>query len=147
MAWLYTLLVSAALSFAGGFGIAWHVKNNEIESIRGLHAAELLDAERVAHQIDMAHKNALIDAQSKASQRDIVLRGVVDNLRGSVAGLRDSLALRVGDGSTSPANSCAYTSYTVASLLNQCAARYSDLAEKCDRHVNDIKTLTDAWPK
>lgn len=32
-------------------------------------------------------------------------------------------------------------------LFVESAGRYADLAATCDRHVNDIKTLIDAWPR
>ena len=44
-------------------------------------------------------------------------------------------------------SACLVSASTHAELLDQCRARYSELAGKAQGHVTDIKALIESWPK
>ena len=91
----------------------------------------------------------VVKAQNESRKREAVILAdaaasstALDGLRKSVGqyGLR-AAATNLPVGSTALADS------PFPELLLESTGRYVDLAATCDRHVNDIKTLMEAWPK
>ena len=87
-------------------------------------------------QNESRKREALILADAAASS------AALDGLRKSVGqyGLRAAAA-------DLPTGAIALAADPFAELFIKSTERYVDLAATCDRHVNDIKTLTEAWPK
>ena len=81
-------------------------------------------------------REAIILADAAASS------AALDGLRKSVGqyGLRAAAA-------DLPAGTAALPADPFPELFIDSTSRYVDLAATCDRHVNDLKTLTEAWPR
>lgn len=94
-----------------------------------------------------ALQSAVTKAQNDARTREIDLRASAaaaasesDGLRADVENLRHQLAGATHDAAVERATA-------IGGVLSQCAARHQELAQRCDRHVNDVRTLIEAWPK
>ena len=90
-------------------------------------------------QIQDANENAII----RQKQIDVLNNSLVvssHSLRDTTTALGNSLS------TASQASNIATASASLK-LLSECTARYSDLAEKADRHVSDEMTLIESFPK
>lgn len=148
--WLLLAALVAAAAYAG-------LQTLQLADARGdlvtaeRRVAELRQAIAVANA-EAANKAAalqsqVVKAQNEAKKRETDLRAAAaaagaesDGLRDDLARLRDELAGATDEARTDRA-------LAIAGVLSQCAARHQDLAQRCDRHVNDVRTLMEAWPK
>lgn len=137
-----TALVSAGLAFGAGWqvqGWRYKVKEAEYEHVR---AAEGFAAGNAAKgQIESVSK-----AQSAAARRDVLLRRAAADSADQLRLLREASAAALHAASTS-LDACIDRTATFSRLLDQCGKEYRELGEHADRHVSDIKTLIEAWPK
>ena len=104
------------------------------------------EAQALAAQQTAALQSQVTKAQDEARTRERALRVAAaaaatesDGLRADVEALRGQLAEATREAAVERATA-------IGAVLQQCAARHQDLAQRCDRHVNDIRTLIDAWP-
>ena len=152
--WVWVALV-AALS-ATSCKLKWDNQGLTIEvekhatKIAGLKADIQESNARAAVQAARFEQQARAAEQAR-SQREKALLADAAGAKSELDGLRSAIAAtRAGYGLS--ANPTAFATGldptdTFAELLSESAGRYTELAATCDRHVNDIKTLTDAWPK
>lgn len=140
---LYTHVAAAILAAAvAAFG-TWEVQGKRIERLQAQHAQALADARAQAEARATALQETKDEAIRRANQRAIAQQNAADSARSELDRLRDDIAARDAKDAGSPGADAAATA---RALLNQCAARYSELAAKADRHANDAVTLRDAWP-
>lgn len=133
-------LVAASLAAFG----AWNVQDVRIDQIQAQHARALADAEAKAQAETVALQELKDEAIRRANQRAIAQRNAADDARSELDRLRLDIAARDAQDSGSPG---AHAAATARALLSQCAARYSELAAKADRHASDAVTLHDSWPR
>jgi preprotein translocase subunit SecF len=86
------------------------------------------------------------EARKNATERDVTIRSLAAAASTPSNSLRDALASLSRQASTATAEANAKSTIALAAILNDCQASYRELAEKADRHVNDIKTMQEAWP-
>ena len=96
--------------------------------------------------MDSKRTAGLAAAQNNAVTRSVALRAAASASRTERDGLRDQTDAALLGASASHA-ACLERATTASAVLNQCAAAYQDLGERADRHVSDLQTLTEAWPK
>jgi hypothetical protein len=94
-----------------------------------------------------ALSNAVLKATNEAKTRETALRAAADAAATESDGLRADVENLRGQLSGATAAASAERAVAIAGVLSQCAARHQVLAERCDRHVNDVRTLIEAWPK
>ena len=147
-------LLLAALVGAGAFA-GWQTYElsearqsivNAKDEVAVLKGA-ISESDRQAALQSAAYQTKVIEAQNDGKKREIALRSVADSARTESDGLRNDVANLRGqlDGATKDA--AVERATAIGTVLSQCAARHQVLAERCDRHVNDLRTLTDAWPR
>jgi hypothetical protein len=90
-----------------------------------------------------ATQNALVRQNILAADRARAL-SELDGLRVAVSQAQRGFGLRA-DGSTLAPSLDA--TIALGDVLLESSERYTELAETCDRHVSDIKTLIDSWPR
>ena len=141
--------VMAALAYAGhclysAGQDSIRVKWNEDRLAQAEARSKLIDEHRAQEQ---AWQDQLNQERRNAVQREITLRSEArdaftasDELRLQAAALARRLATQ------DPGTASADAATSLGELLATCSNRYTELAEVCDRHVNDLKTLTGSWP-
>lgn len=139
-------LIAALLSAAVSFGAAWQIQNWRMDAHEKQAIAAAIVEQQAAHAEQQARTDAVISAQNDARKREVVLRADAGHARDALAGLRQSTADAM-QAAGSTLNACLVVTSTAGELLNTSAGKYRDLAEDADRHVSDLKTLTDAWPR
>jgi hypothetical protein len=139
-------LIAAAVAAAMGFGAAWQLQAGNISEIKLEHANERIAIQRAARTTIERTTGAVIAAQNAAASRAVVLRRDADAARTAADGLRDDIDIATRAAATS-LDACHLTATAYGRLLIASTAAYRGLAEVCDRHVQDVRTLTEAWPK
>jgi hypothetical protein len=148
--WLLLAAMAAMLAFAGVQTVQLSVARSRLSGalleVATLHAA-IADANTLAAQQAADLTATVLKAQNEAHTREAALRSAAaaaatesDGLRSDVEALRASLAGASSDAAVERAAA-------IGVVLGQCAARYQVLAQRSDRHVSDLRTLMDAWPK
>ena len=134
--------VIAASSFIGGWTIqSW--RHGAKETAR---AQQILVDQRLAAATAIRRSDNVIEAQSAAAVRAVDLRRAADGSRAALVGLHDAAASALRAASASQA-ACLERATALSELLGTVATAGGDLAEKADRHANDVRTLSEAWPK
>lgn len=140
---LYTHVAAAILAAVLAAAGTWQVQGWRIDQIKAQHAQALADARTSAEAKAAALQETKDEAIRRANQRAIAQQNAADSARSELDRLRLDIAARDAATAGSPGADAAATA---RALLAQCAARYSELAAKADRHANDAVTLRDAWP-
>lgn len=139
-------LIATVVSAAAGFGLAWNLQAHQITKKDLNHAQERIEIQRAARLVADRASTAVIVAQNDAAGRAVVLRRDADAARSAASGLRDEIEVASRAAATS-IDACTVTATTYGRLLIASVEEYRGLAAVCSRHVSDIRTLVDAWPR
>ena len=148
---IYTHVAAAiiAASLAGWAG--WSVQGwrlgEQIAALKTAQAEAVNTATREARAQESKRYQGVQDAQAAAQARAQAARRDADAARTELDRLRGTISIALGGVPGESTASCTQRADTSADLLGQCAAAYLDLAAIADRHANDARTLTEAWPK
>ena len=142
----YKLLAVLAL-MAGVFFSGWTAQGWHRDSLEKADAEQKLVDARANAAASIRRTDAVIEAQNAAQARDRNLRIAVSLARDERERLRVELEEAQRRLAGLPAEACIKRADTLSDVLNQCTERYTGVAEKADRHANDVKTLMDSWPK
>lgn len=143
--------IAALLLLGISFAIGLMTGRAQIQGKWNLHKLEMAEnAVKASEEYRAKEKSwnqQLQEANNHANDREIKIR---DNLASATADnkrLRDTINSISGrlPGDTGDARLKAAT--TGLELLGECADAYIGMAEAADRHANDARTLSEAWPK
>ena len=110
------------------------------------HVEQHLADERDRAKKAIRYAEAAIEAQNAANLRADNLRHAADLARRALGSLSVSSS-RALLAARSSHDACLITAAAERDVLTQCGEKYQALAEDAGRHVNDIKTLTESWPR
>lgn len=140
-------LIGAALAATG----AWQVQNwrhgEQIATIRADAAESTARAEKAAQLVRETRQQDVNNAVKNATRRAQTARADADGARSELERLRDDLRASAGPSGDAACTAADQRATTVSDVLAECAAAYTSLARTADGHANDVRTLTDAWPK
>ena len=144
--------VATAVAAALLAGTFVHVRENrahaaDVKHLETSHALEMANINAAASQQQLENDARFQEAQNAAKYREITLRNDAAGARAAADGLRSTTARLRSEISELSATTAALRTAAAYTVLDSCTDRYQQLAETADRHVNDIKTLTEAWPK
>jgi len=139
-------LITSAIAATAGFALAWNLQAHQITKLTLEHTNERIAIQRTARATIERTTTAVIQAQNNAAARVSVLRRESDAARVSVDGLRDDLDVTRRAAATT-IDACNRHANTVSKLLIASATVNRELAQACDGHASDVRTLTEAWPK
>lgn len=139
-------LITWAIAAGIGFGGAWQVQSWRYSAKEAKRDHEIyettLESQRVANRAKTESDLRIITAQNAATARERLLRADATSSRNALVGLSHA-----ADESLSRANkshaACVVTATAQNIVLKASAERYRELGEVCDRHVNDIRKLSD----
>lgn len=140
-------IIAAALAAAGAWQVqAWRY-GEQIATIRADAAESTARAEKAAQLVRETRQQDVNNAVKNATRRAQVARADADNARAELDRLRDDLRASAVPASGDACTAADQRATTVSDVLAQCAAAYTSLARTADGHANDVRTLSDAWPK
>lgn len=148
--WLLLVIAGACLTMWGVRGLELADARSKLADSRETIAAlklSIKDGEVQAARVSTANLETLLKAQNDAKKREDALRAAAAGARAESDGLRNDAADLRGQLESLTREAAIDRASAIAGVLGQCSTRYQVLAERCDRHVNDLRTLTDAWPK
>lgn len=139
------LIIVIALAATQVYGARQHSLG--YSKAKGEYTKQALIASEAARKRESDLQNQLQEAINESQRNQIAIAAANDRARNELDGLRSELAT-LGD-RLSSATADARLKYARAAntVLAECAARYSELAQKADKHANDALMLQRAWPK
>jgi len=137
-----TAILAAALSATG----TWKIQQWRMDAKEKEHVEQILDAERRAAAKALRNQETVIAAQSEAARRSATLRRDAAGARAAADGLRSATDQTLRDAAAS-LDACTVRANTLGELFVTVEEAGRGMAQKADLHANDLKTLTDAWPK
>ncbi len=140
-------IVAGALGFAGGWQVQGWRLGEQIAALKSQQAEAVATATREARAQEAARFTNVQEAQNAAQKRAQTARADADNARSELDRLRDDLTAVAVSAGGFACITAAERATTVSDVLAECAAAYTGMARTADGHANDVKTLTDAWPK
>lgn len=148
--WLWAAVVVMLTLACGGLYVELAKTNMDLANSRTANAAlntAIADAALEAAEQRIRFENQLTKAKDEARQREATLRDAADAARTESQRLRDTTNSLRDQLANASREAVLDRAVAIGAVLSQCAARYQVLAERCDRHVNDLRTLTEAWPR
>ena len=143
-------LLIAAVAVALGFawnGFIKHEQNIGYQKAVAEYNVKLLAAKEVADKREQELSAQVQEAQANGLKREETIRTLAAAVGKSSDSLRNTAnAIRLGlPNATVEAARTAADAF--ATVFSECQGRYGVLAEKADGHLNDWRTLSEAWPK
>ena len=146
--WLPLLLaVAAAVAMVAAYNMGRDAGKAAIQKAWDKDIEQRTSAQRA--EKDRLERHYADQIQQALAERDAKLAKVqtdADHARAAAGSLRQQLAASRGRiAQVAPAAVVDYTD-TVADVLGECAARYTEVARAADGHAADADTLIRAWP-
>jgi len=107
-------------------------------------ARKAIEASRAKEQ---ALQATLTKAQDDASKREKTLRAAAAGARSERDRLRDAIATATSGVPGDSSSTVLARAAALGGLLDQCAARYTEVAEHASGHASDAVMLHGGWPK
>lgn len=108
---------------------------------------EKAQAEAALKAVETQWRTKYDIAMREAAKREFQIRNDAHLAHVAADGLRQQLADTAREFANYTPSALADTATTLSDLLGICSDKYTELAQSADRHVSDIETLIDAWPK
>jgi hypothetical protein len=138
-------LIAAMVVIAVLLATHWKAYTEGGKDVRSEWTAAIAQANAEARSLEQARQRRADEAGRLAAAREAGLRADAARSANAVRGLRDELAaLKSRSQSDSPETQ---RTSAIGELLAECSEAYRSLAERADRHVNDLRLLQEAWPK
>ncbi len=149
--------IALAVAFAGGLSVGgasawkWQASRVSAAQLELTHeklgrANERITQQRAARETADRLAGQVIKAQNDAVARTRVIAADSQRARTELERLQHASADALRAASLS-LDACIGAAHAYDLISTQCAAQLTDLARDADRHVSDITTLTQAWPK
>jgi hypothetical protein len=143
---LQLTIISSIISVALSFSAAWRLQDWRYKSQEKDRVEQQLEDQRLATKAITRRDTAVIEAQNQSAIRERGLRLDAAGSRDALVGLSDAIDSALRDAAASQA-ACSQRAASLGDVLKASSNSYQGLAEICDRHASDVKTLSDAWPK
>ena len=139
-------LAIAAASATTGFGTAWKIQSlrADAKELEIVQQTLRTTQEQAAHAARLSKQ--LADAQNSATIRERGLRADAAASRVALVSVSDATGSALRSAQTDHA-ACIVASTALGDVLETVSTERRELSEKADRHVSDIRTLIDAFPK
>ena len=144
------VIAFATLLFAiwMGFEYAQHRAEQRGYNIaQNEYTQKALIASEAARKRERELQTQMEIAQHEARSREVSINAAADAARAESNGLRRELTTISDRLSKASADSLRQYARTANVVLQQCIDRYSELANKADKHASDTLMLQQAWPK
>lgn len=148
--WVWAALVAALAATSCKLTVDLGAVKLEVEKARVAKAqleTQVAQANADAARLSASLQSTVVKAQNDAKAREIPLRLAAAAARSESDGLLRDLEAMRADLATATREAAIERAAAIGDVLGQCSKEYQGLAERSDRHVNDLKTLMDAWPQ
>ena len=143
---MITHLISATIAATIGFGAAWTYQGKQLAELELSHANERIAIQAAARKTIERNTSALAAAQNGAVVLATKSRADADSARTERERLQSQSAETLRSAAAS-LDACLISANAFRVVFDNCSTRYEGLAGNAQRHTDDIKTLTAAWPR
>lgn len=144
---LAAALAAAAIAGAGTWAIQGWRYDKQIADIHTQHAQAAQSAAKSALKLTEHYRENADAAVRKAEARTAQNKRDADRLRGELGGLRGDLAAVPNRIRSATRDAVDQYAATATVVFDQCARRYSDVAQAATGHASDVEALRGAWPR
>jgi hypothetical protein len=113
---------------------------------RGVWQASVASANEEERRLERARQSRVDEAVRNSVDRQSRVLADTAGVDGELGRLRNALRTANQQREES-ASAAAQRASALGELLAASAQAHRELAQRCDRHVNDLRLLLDAWPK
>lgn len=140
-------LIAAALAGIGAWRVQeWRWKSNtQAREIATLKEQSEANAEN--RRLEQRRQSMVMEANNARTKREETLRRDAAGVRTELAGLRDDLAQSAANLPGATCDAVRKRVTAAENVFEQCAGRYSGLAETAGRHASDSLMYQEAWPR
>lgn len=142
---LYQLLASAIIGAVLSGASIWKVQEWRHGALEKDRVEQSLESQRIVAKAQLAAEARVSTAQNLAKVREARLRTDAADSRNALGSLRASTDAALRTANLSHA-ACLDRADTLGKLFVTVAEAGRGMAEKADRHANDVQTLMAAWP-
>ena len=128
------------------FGGAWKIQDWRYDAKEKERVEAKLVEVRVSAARDLRWMDAVFAARDKAAERAVVNRRDADGARTALIGLSNAADRALREAESSHA-ACIKSAAALDDVLKTVSGERRELSEKADRHVDDLITCREAWPK
>ena len=143
---MITHLISATIAATIGFGAAWTYQGKQLAEQDLAHANERIALQAAARKTIERNTSALAAAQNGAVVLATKSRADADSARTERERLQSQSAETLRSAAAS-LDACLVAANSFRVVFDNCSTSYESLAGNAQRHTDDIKTLTAAWPR
>ena len=152
MIWLdprqWILLLLLGVSAVVGFKFWEHrLESRGYDRATAEYSVRAIKAAKEAAERTTRLQEAVDEAERKWNSRNIEQRRAADRLRAERDGLRIDLRTARERLNTDPVEAVRQYAATATTVLEQCVARYAEVAEAADGHASDSLKLQESWPR
>nr|WP_315471772.1 hypothetical protein [uncultured Rhodoferax sp.] len=139
-------LIAAIIIALAGFGAGWKTQDWRYGAKEKERAENNLEIERIAGADRSRRDTQVIKAQSAGAQRAHVASVDADTARNAADRLRVELD-RANANAQLSLDACTRHAAALRGVLDESVAEYRQMGATAEGHANDVRTLTEAWPR
>ncbi len=143
--WIWAICCAGLFGWGGINAYRVNSAHADLAELKAAHAQALIVAQQQADKKSAELKRTKDEAIAQAEKRAATNAAAAGRARSELDRLREQSASGIDRAGTSQAACTEYATAATA-VLNECGSALAGLAEKADGHVNDIRTITGAWP-
>ena len=137
-----TALIAALMASAG----TWQVQNWRFGAKEKDRVEAQAETDRLAYRSRLQQEARVTAAQNDAAARTRAARDADLAAGDAIDRVRDEAAKSI-DAARVSHEACLNNATTLQTVFNQCAREYREMGAAAQGHADDVKTLSDAWPR
>lgn len=137
-----TAIIAALLAAAG----AWQVQNWRFDAKEKDRVEHQAEVDRLAYRSRLQQEARVTAAQNDAAARTRAAREADRNAGDAVSRVRDEAAKSLDAARVSHA-ACLVNAATLETVFTSCTREYREMGAAAQGHADDVKTLSDGWPR
>lgn len=143
---MYTYVATALIAaFIAGTG-AWQTQNWRYAAKEQERVDAQAETDRLAYKSRLQQQDRVIVAQNQAAARAVAARAADRAAGDAIDRLRNESAKSL-DAARVSHEACVANATALRSVFDACTTEYREVGAAAQGHADDVKTLSDAWPR
>jgi hypothetical protein len=144
--WIWAVVCAACVTWGGANQYRVQAARSDLAQLQAAQAEAIVAAQAAAAEQTLSLQRTKDEAIAEAENRAAANAVAAGRARTELDRLRKQATTGAGDASATHA-ACTQYAAAATDVLNECGSALQSLAATADGHVNDIRTLTGAWPE
>lgn len=143
---MYTYVAAILVAAACAATSAWQVQNWRFAAKEKERVEAQAETDRLAYRSRLQQQDRVIVAQNQAAARAVAARAADRAAGDAIDRLRDESAKSL-DAARVSHEACIANATTLRTVFSACTAEYREVGAAAQGHADDVKTLSDGWPR